>query len=144
MRLSTRPIAVVSLLGLLLCVAAPAEAARSSSKRKSSSKRSEKRSSAPAKKKVSATAPAPKQQTKRASRTRRTPRDASLRGRFASIPAPKVPGASKLRLEWRASGAGDGRSGTVFRAAKLKAKGPAGSSFATKVRASTRKALRKQ
>lgn len=143
--MSTRITTVLALLGLLLCAAAPAEAARrSDSKAKArTSKRAERREAkkaAPAKKVA-----APKKTTRGSSRARtRKTADTSLRGRFASIPTPRVPAAAKLRLEFKPSGAGDGQRGKLFRPGKLKAKGPAGPSFAQKVRASTKRALRKQ
>ncbi|HUS65521.1 MAG TPA: hypothetical protein VMZ28_13310 [Kofleriaceae bacterium] len=121
--MSRRVTTVLALLGLLLCAAAPAEAARTA-----------KKSGAAEKKKAT---------RKSDKKTRRTG-DTSLRGRFAKIPTPRVPGASKLRLEFKPSGAGDGGRGKVFSARKLKAKGPAGPTFREKVLASTRKGLRKQ
>src|SRR5690349_7305584 len=123
MRMSRRVATVLALLGLLLCAAAPADAARSTKKAKAAEASSKKA---------------------RAAKKTRKGGDTSLRGRFAKIPTPKVPGAAKLRLEFKPSGAGDGGRGKIFSARKLKAKGPAGPSFAQKVRASTRKALRKQ
>lgn len=120
--MSRRVTTVLALLGFLLCAAAPAEAARSTKKAKTAEKKAARKSD---------------KKTTRGG-------DTSLRGRFAKIKTPRVPGASKLRLEFKPSGAGDGGRGKIFSARKLKAKGPAGPTFREKVLASTRKALRKQ
>jgi hypothetical protein len=119
--LSTRALAVTIALGLLLVAAAPAEAARSSKKAKSGDQSSK----------------------KKADKKTRKGADASLRGRFAKIPTPRVPGAARLRLEFKPSRA-DGKGGRLFREGKLKAKGPAGPTLKQKVLASTKRALRKQ
>lgn len=155
MRSSIRLYGVLALLGLYLFTAAPAQAGRrdsgaskskstSTSKSKSDERRS-KRGEAREKKK--AAAPAKRTSTKaprKTTRTRGGGGDTSLRGRFAAIPAPKVPGAARLRLELKPA-AGDGRSGRVFRKSKLKSKsGGDGTTFKEKVMASTRKQLRQQ
>ena len=122
--MSTRALAVVALLGLLLTAfAAPAGAARSAKKSAVPSEKGEK--------------------TKRAKKTRKG-KDTSLRGRFERIPTPNVPGAGKIRLKLKPSSDGDGTSGRMFSKRKLKAKGPTEPTFRERVLASTRKNIRRR